>query len=100
MVLALAFVEVDGVWTEEIAWSSPLVSADVPSCCCEFMVGFGWESDEGPRSSSVFPDVLECAGNCTLMAAWGDVVPLASLEVEGAQAGTGSSVETPEDALL
>lgn len=98
--LALAFVEVDGVWTEEIAWSSPLVSADVPSCCCEFMVGFGWESDEGPRSSSVFPDVLECAGNCTLMAAWGDVVPLASLEVDGAQAGTGSSVETPEDALL
>lgn len=39
--LALAFVEVDGVWIEETAWSSTVVCADVPSCCCECVLSFG-----------------------------------------------------------
>lgn len=98
--LALVCVEVDGVWTEETAWGSAFVCADVPSCCCEFVVSFGWDSDEGPGCGNAFPDVLECAGVCTCMAGRGAIVALASLEVEGTEAGSGFAVETPKGALL
>ena len=36
----VAFVEVDGVWTDETAWSSTVPCA-VPSCCFEFVLSFG-----------------------------------------------------------
>lgn len=99
--LDLAFVEVDGVWIEETAWSSTFVCADVPSCCCEFVLSFGWDSvnDEEPGCGCVSPDVLDCSGICVRVAGLtAEELALASLEVEGAEPG--SPVGTPEVELL
>lgn len=101
MLLALAFVEVDGVWSEETAWSSTFVCADVPSCCCDVALGFGCDSacDAEQGCGCVCPDVLGCTGVCVRMAGLiADALVLASLEVEGAEPG--SPVGATEVALL
>lgn len=90
----VAFVEVDGVWIDETAWSSTVPCA-VPSCCCEFVLSFGWDSvcDEEPGSGCVCPKVLDCTGVRMARLAREEWA-LASLEVEGAEPGS------PEVALL
>lgn len=96
MVLALAIVEVDGVWSEETAWSSTFVCADVPSCCCDIVLGFGCDSVCKAEPDCGCPEVLNCTAVCVRMAGLiADVLVLASLEVEGAELGSPAPVVAP-----
>lgn len=88
--VALAFVEVEGAWTDETAWSS----TDIPSCCCAFVLSFGLDCVCDVDSGC---DVLDCTGVCMADLTLEELV-WDSLEVEGAEPG--SPARTPEVALL
>lgn len=91
---ALAFVEVEGAWTDETAWCS----TDILSCCCAFVLSFGSDC-VCDVDSGCGCDVLGCTGVCMMCADLTlEELVWDSLEVEGAEPG--SPARTPEDALL